>query len=93
MPSTYDSRELLSKDTNVLPSPSGGVREAESAGLSPQDTWTSVATLCQGWSHLRMFAQEYQMGKSQPVWMDCTAVSSEDTRGQEALTEKLRLDF
>lgn len=40
-----------------------------------------------------MFAQEYQMGKSQPVWMDCTAVSSEDTRGQEALTEKLRLDF
>lgn len=24
MPSTYDSRELLSKDPNVLPSPSGG---------------------------------------------------------------------
>lgn len=75
-----------------------GGRETESTGPSPKDTWTSVATLCQGWSHLRMLApptwlKEYQMAKPQTVLMDCTAVSPEDTRGQEALTQKLRLDF
>lgn len=47
-----------------------------------QDAWISMATLCQGWSHLRLPAL--------PAWhkeyMSCTAVSPEDTRGQEALT-------
>lgn len=75
-----------------------GDREAESAGPSPHDTWISVATLCQRWPHLRMLAlqlgtRSYQMAKSQAVLMDCTAVSPEDTRGQEALTKKLRLDL
>lgn len=31
--------------------------------------------------------------KPQAVLMDCTAVPPKDTRGQEALTQKLRLDF
>lgn len=69
------------------------------AGPTPQDTWTSVTTLCQGWSHLRMLAslelgtRNSRWQKSQTVLMDSTAVSPEDTRGQEAPTEKLRLDL
>lgn len=75
-----------------------GGKEAESAGPSPQDTWTSVATLCQvvpskDVSSPPTWHKEYQVVKSQGVWMDYTAVSPEDTRGQEALTQKLRLEF
>lgn len=45
-----------------------------------------------GGSHLRVLAppawlMEHQMAKQQAVLMDCTAVSPEDTRGQEALTK------
>lgn len=46
----YDSLELLSKDLN-----GGGKRNRESWS-QPQDTWTSVAMLCQVWSHLRVLA-------------------------------------
>lgn len=57
-----------------------------------------MATLYQGWSHLRVVTppaqhKEYQMAKPQAVLMDCTAVPPKDTRGQEALMQKLRLDF
>lgn len=75
-----------------------GGRGTESTDLSPQGTWTSVATSCEGGSHLRVLAppawlKEHQMAKPQAVLMDCTAIPPEDTRGQEALTQKLRLDF
>lgn len=88
----YDSWELLSKD------PTGGRKRNRECWSQPQDTWTSVAMLCQVWSHLRMLAspawhKDCQMAKPQAVLMDCTAVSPEDTRGQEALTQKLRLEF
>lgn len=82
----YDSWELLSK------APNGGEAEKQRASPSLQDSWTSVAILCQGWSHLSVLApptwhNEYQMAKTtQAVLMDCTAVPPEDTRGQEALT-------
>ena len=71
----------------------------QSAGPTPQDTWISVTTWCQGWSHLRMLVplelgtRNSRWQKPQTVSMDCTAVSPEDTRGREAPTEKLRLDL
>lgn len=55
-------------------------------------TVPGVATLCQGWSYLRVVAppawhKEYQIAKPLAVLMDCTAVPPKDTRGQEALTK------
>lgn len=79
--------------------PSGGGPEKKKTPapapriLGPQ--WPHCA---RGGTNLRVVAppaqhEEYHIAKPQAVLMDCTAVPPKDTRGQEALTQKLRLNF